>query len=176
MGILEVIVKLRDDLKEWVTTNLIALNTKLDNTTADMNSNLLSHTSNDMHISAQEKNALNAHIINNDMHITSDEKNIWNNKAEKSDIPTVPTKVSRFENDAGYLTALPLVDEIKLSAAYEHSSKAHAPSNAQKNSDITKAEIEAKLVGEINSHTHAQIAYDEITDEEIDAIIASLDE
>lgn len=31
----------------------------------------------------------------------------------------------------------------------------HAPSNAQKNSDITKAEIEAKLTGEIASHTHA---------------------
>ena len=30
-----------------------------------------------------------------------------------------------------------------------------APSNAQKNSDITKAEIEAKLTGEISSHTHA---------------------
>jgi hypothetical protein len=31
----------------------------------------------------------------------------------------------------------------------------HAPSDAQKNSDITKAEIEAKLTGEISSHTHA---------------------
>ena len=30
----------------------------------------------------------------------------------------------------------------------------HAPANAQKNSDITKAEIEAKLIGEISSHTH----------------------
>ena len=29
-----------------------------------------------------------------------------------------------------------------------------APNNAQKNSDITKAEIEAKLIGEITSHTH----------------------
>jgi hypothetical protein len=27
--------------------------------------------------------------------------------------------------------------------------------NAQKNSDITKAEIEAKLTGEISSHSHA---------------------
>jgi len=35
-----------------------------------------------------------------------------------------------------------------------HVTSAHAPSNAQKNSDITKAEIEAKLVGEISSHTH----------------------
>lgn len=38
--------------------------------------------------------------------------------------------------------------------AYNHSQAAHAPSNAQKNSDITKAEIEAKLTGTISSHTH----------------------
>lgn len=39
-------------------------------------------------------------------------------------------------------------------SAYEHSQSSHAPANAQKNSDITKSEIEAKLVGEISSHTH----------------------
>jgi hypothetical protein len=39
--------------------------------------------------------------------------------------------------------------------AYDHSLAAHAPSNAQKNSDITKAEIEAKLTGAITSHTHS---------------------
>lgn len=38
--------------------------------------------------------------------------------------------------------------------AYTHSQAAHAPSNAQKNSDITKAEIEAKLTGNITTHTH----------------------
>jgi alpha-tubulin suppressor-like RCC1 family protein len=38
--------------------------------------------------------------------------------------------------------------------AYNHSQATHAPSNAQKNSDITKAEIEAKLTGGITSHTH----------------------
>ena len=38
--------------------------------------------------------------------------------------------------------------------AYQHSQAAHAPSNAQKNSDITKAEIEAKLTGAITTHTH----------------------
>ncbi len=36
-----------------------------------------------------------------------------------------------------------------------HISSAHAPSNAQKNSDILKSEIEAKLIGEISTHTHA---------------------
>jgi hypothetical protein len=38
--------------------------------------------------------------------------------------------------------------------AYDHSRTRHAPSNAQKNSDITKAEIEAKLTGKISSHSH----------------------
>ena len=41
--------------------------------------------------------------------------------------------------------------------AYNHSQAAHAPSNAQKNSDITKAEIEAKLTGAITSHTHTAV-------------------
>lgn len=36
-----------------------------------------------------------------------------------------------------------------------HVTSAHAPNNAQVNADITKAEIEAKLTGEIASHTHA---------------------
>jgi len=36
-----------------------------------------------------------------------------------------------------------------------HVASAHAPSNAQANADITKAEIEAKLTGAIASHTHA---------------------
>ena len=42
--------------------------------------------------------------------------------------------------------------------AYDHSLAAHAPSDAQKNSDITKAEIEAVLTGAITSHTHAYLA------------------
>ena len=36
-----------------------------------------------------------------------------------------------------------------------HVTAAHAPSDAQKNSDITKAEIETKLTGAISSHSHA---------------------
>lgn len=36
-----------------------------------------------------------------------------------------------------------------------HVASAHAPANAQKNSDILKSEIEAVLTGEIGSHTHA---------------------
>jgi len=37
----------------------------------------------------------------------------------------------------------------------DHVLSSHAPANAQKNSDITKEEIEAKLTGVIDSHSHA---------------------
>jgi hypothetical protein len=36
-----------------------------------------------------------------------------------------------------------------------HVLSSHAPAGAQKNSDITKEEIESKLIGEISSHSHA---------------------
>ena len=49
--------------------------------------------------------------------------------------------------------------------AYTHSQVAHAPSDAQKNSDITKAEIEAKLTGSITTHDHSEQYY---TKSEID--------
>lgn len=44
----------------------------------------------------------------------------------------------------------------QLITAYEHSQSSHAPSDAQKNSDITKTEIEEKLIGDITTHTHSQ--------------------
>lgn len=56
----------------------------------------------------------NTHINNSNIHITSEERIKWNNKSDfsgsyndlsnKPTIPTVPTKVSAFTNDAGYLT------------------------------------------------------------------------
>jgi hypothetical protein len=42
----------------------------------------------------------------------------------------------------------------KGKTAYDHSQTDHAPADAQKNSDITIEEIEAKLIGEVTSHTH----------------------
>lgn len=45
-------------------------------------------------------------------------------------------------------------DRSAWNAAKNHADSAHAPANSQKNSDITKAEIEAKLTGVITSHSH----------------------
>lgn len=49
--------------------------------------------------------------------------------------------------------------EAKNANIQAHIGQAHAPSNAQANADITKAEIEAKLTGVITSHSHAVIGY-----------------
>ena len=65
----------------------------------------------------------------------------------------------KVDKEAGKgLSTNDLTDLLKANydAAYAHSQTTHAPSNAQKNSDITKAEIEAKLTGQITSHTHAE--------------------
>jgi hypothetical protein len=54
------------------------------------------------------------------------------------------------------------VTAAQAKTAYSHSQAAHAPSNAQKNSDILKTEIEAVLTGEITTHTHASISQQQI--------------
>ena len=60
--------------------------------------------------------------------------------------PTIPTVTNDLTNEL----------KANYDAAYTHSTSTHAPSNAQKNSDILKSEIEAKLTGNITSHTHSQ--------------------
>ena len=95
-------------------------------------------------------NHSNKTILDN---ITSEKITLWDNKStfsgsynDLTNKPTIPT----VTND--------LTDTLKSNydTAYTHSQSAHAPSNAQKNSDITKAEIETKLTGNIASHTHDQ--------------------
>ena len=73
-------------------------------------------------------------------HVSAAEKTAWNAKGS-SNLVLGTTSATAYRGDYG-------------NTAYLHSQAAHAPSNAQKNSDITKAEIEAKLTGTIASHTH----------------------
>jgi hypothetical protein len=54
--------------------------------------------------------------------------------------------------------------EPKNTNIQTHVTSAHAPSNAQKNSDITKAEIEAKLIGVIETHSHPFVSHNHDTD------------
>jgi hypothetical protein len=65
-----------------------------------------------------------------------------------SDLALGETSSSAYRGDRGKI-------------AYDHSQSAHAPSDAQKNSDITKSEIEAKLTGLITTHNHDSNYYTE---------------
>ena len=71
--------------------------------------------------------------------VTDTEKSTWNGK---SNLVLGDLITNAYYGDKG-------------KAAYDHSQTTHAPSNAQKNSDITKEEIEAKLTGAISSHSHS---------------------
>lgn len=44
--------------------------------------------------------------------VTDEEKETWNNKADTEDIPTVPTNVSTFTNDANYQTGQEVTNAI----------------------------------------------------------------
>jgi hypothetical protein len=73
--------------------------------------------------------------------VTDTEKSTWNNKGS-SNLALGDLAANAYPGDKG-------------KTAYDHSQATHAPLNAQKNSDITKSEIESVLTGEISSHTHA---------------------
>lgn len=72
--------------------------------------------------------------------VSDAEKSSWNGK---SNLELGESSSTAYRGDRGKV-------------AYDHSQTAHAPPNAQKNSDITKAEIEAKLTGNVKSHEHSQ--------------------
>lgn len=85
--------------------------------------------------------------------ITDAERQTWNNKSDfdgnynkLTNKPTIPTVSNDLTNTL----------KANYDSAYTHSQSAHAPTNAQKNSDITLLEIEAKLKGNITTHTHNQ--------------------
>ncbi len=48
-----------------------------------------------------------------------------------------------------------MAEKTNIVTAVNHAGAAHAPTDAQKNSEITQAEIEAKLTGTIDTHGHA---------------------
>jgi hypothetical protein len=56
-------------------------------------------------------------------------------------------------NTGNYLHITP-TEKSNYDIAFTHSQEAHPPADAQKNSDITLAEIESALVGTISSHEH----------------------
>jgi len=90
---------------------------------------------------------------------TDAEKTTWNAKVSDGDSRLSDARTPLAHNHDGSYASLSHnhagVYEPANSNIQTHIAQAHAPSNAQKNSDITKAEIEAKLTGAISSHSHA---------------------
>jgi hypothetical protein len=100
------------------------------------------------------KSSLGLSNVTNDAQVKRSEMGIANGIAtlgSDGKVPTtqLPASIALGETSATAYRG----DRGKI--AYDHSQTTHAPSNAQKNSDITKAEIEAKLTGTITSHTHS---------------------
>lgn len=74
---------------------------------------------------------------------------------QKDIIQSVVTTYLSLNPPQGGITLDQVKADTAIAGAISHKDSAHAPNNAQKNSDITKEEIEAKLTGELTSHTHA---------------------
>ena len=108
------------------------------------------------------ENGRNISLQKSESHIqwkVNDGIDTWHNLIALSDIKG--DKGDKGEDNIGHThenkTTLDKINEGNLTnwgSAYTHSTSAHAPSDAQKNSDITKAEIEAKLIGNITTHEH----------------------
>jgi len=127
------------------------------------------------------KKTVNVVIYNNPTIVSSIDGNvIWDSELNKTNIATSQQMEQKADKESPQFTGTPTINGNEIATvnnipaglslgetsstayrgdkgkvAYDHSQSAHAPSNAQKNSDITKSEIEAKLIGDISTHYHA---------------------
>ncbi|WP_406535488.1 hypothetical protein [Methanobrevibacter sp.] len=93
--------------------------------------------------------ALTAHTADTSIHVTSAEKTTWNNKSDfsgdyndltnKPTIPTVPTNISDFTNDAGYITNADIAGKADTSAVTQVNDALTAHT-ANTNVHVTSAE------------------------------------
>lgn len=158
MDIKNALVQLRDDLKDWVTNNILALRSTIPTKTSELEND------NNFITEADIEDKLSGEITSHthhDMYYTETE--VDTKLAGKADLEhgthlTLGTTSSTaFRGDYG-------------NTAFQHAQSIHAPTDAQKNSDITKDEIEAKFNGEITSHTHNGMYY---TETEVDTKLAT---
>lgn len=110
--------------------------------------------------------ALTAHTANTNVHVTSAEKTTWNNKSDfsgdyndltnKPTIPTVPTNISDFTNDAGYITNADITGKADTSAvtAVSDALTAHTANTSVHVTAAEKAEWDDKA--EVIELTQAQ--------------------
>ena len=119
---------------------------------------------------AEQADDLSAHSANTTIHVTSTEKATWNNKSDfsgdyndltnKPTIPTVPTNVSDFTNDAGYITSGDAASQIeeavsgKVNTSTYNTYTAATDSRIAEDEEVTAAALNA-LNGEIDEKADA---------------------
>lgn len=81
-------------------------------------------------------------------------QDVFLSDVDSSKISNINSSINMGGSGSG--TGLTTEQVQQLQQAHTHSTSSHAPSNAQRNSDITKEEIEAKLTGDITTHTHSE--------------------
>lgn len=122
--------------------------------------------------------ALTAHTANTTIHVTSAEKATWNNKSDfsgdyndltnKPTIPTVPTNVSDFTNDAGYITNADITGKADTTAVTQVNDvlTAHTTNTTIHVTSAEKAEWDSKA--EVIELTQAQ--YDALVTKDPDVL------
>ena len=123
-------------------------------------------------------NTLTAHTANTSVHVTSEEKTTWNNKSDfsgdyndltnKPTIPTVPTNISDFTNDAGYITNDDITGKADTSAvtAVSDALTSHTANTSVHVTSAEKAEWDDKA--EVIELTQAQ--YDALVTKDPDVL------
>ena len=127
--------------------------------------------------------ALTAHTANTNVHVTSAEKTTWNNKSDfsgdyndltnKPTIPTVPTNVSDFTNDAGYITNADITGKADTTAVTQVNDAltAHTANTTVHVTSAEKAEWNGKA--EVIELTQAQ--YDALVTKDPDVLYVITD-
>ena len=126
MNILEVLVRLRDDLKLWVTNNLMALKEEVDSKSTfsgsyedltdvpdfekmiedaadSLDSDMASHKNNaDIHVTKAEKDGWNDHAIDSASHVTDVDKASWNTHVGENGIHVTAEDKLRWNNKSEF--------------------------------------------------------------------------
>ena len=127
--------------------------------------------------------ALTAHTADTTVHVTSAEKTTWNNKSDfsgdyndltnKPTIPTVPTNISDFTNDAGYITNADITGKADTTAVTQVNDAltAHTANTSVHVTSAEKAEWDDKA--EVIELTQAQ--YDALVTKDPDVLYVITD-
>lgn len=106
------------------------------------------------HAYGSDNQDLSGYVLTNDSRL-SDARTPTTHGHAISDVTDLTTTLAGKETFGAVSSHEGTYNHTNYNTAYSHSQAAHAPSGAQANADITKAEIEAKLTGEISSHSHS---------------------